>query len=82
MKQVIPKEIKEQVLQRVKEGKESVVEIAGQHGIKVNTVYNWLNRGIGINSPLVEINRLKRENQKVKEIIGNLVLGSERGKKD
>ncbi|OGM35025.1 hypothetical protein A3D00_04240 [Candidatus Woesebacteria bacterium RIFCSPHIGHO2_02_FULL_38_9] len=81
MKQTIPKEIKEQVLQRVKEGKETVLEIARQHGLKVNTVYGWLSKGIGINNPLVEINHLKRENQKLKEIIGNLVFSSERGKK-
>ena len=71
MKTVIPREIKEQVLARIKEGKETVAEIARQHGINHNTVYGWLGSGIGTNNPLIEINHLKRENSKLKEIIGN-----------
>lgn len=81
MKTRIPREIKEQVLARIKEGKETVAEIARQHGLNRNTVYGWVTDGIGVNNPLIEINHLKRENLKLKEIIGNLVLTTERGKK-
>lgn len=79
----IGKEIKEQILSRVQEGKETVVEIARQHGVKVNTVYGWIqdNAG-GITGQTVSMNRLRRENQKLKEIIGSLILQTERGKKD
>lgn len=79
----IPQDIKDQILKRVQEGKQSVVEIARQHGVKQDTVYNWVSRGVdGINSNVWEIGRLKRENEKLKQIIGNFVLHAERGKKD
>lgn len=80
--QPISKDIKEQVLARVREGKETVVEIAKQHGLKVNTVYNWISRNInGLGSPLLELAKMKKENARLKQIIGNLVLQQERGKK-
>lgn len=79
----IPQDIKDQILKRVQEGKQSVVEIARQHGVKQDTVYNWVSRGVdGIHSSVWEIGRLKRENEKLKQIIGNFVLHTERGKKD
>lgn len=80
--QPISKDVKEQVLARVREGKETVVEIAKQHGLKVNTVYNWISRNInGLGSPLLELAKVKKENARLKQIIGNLVLQQERGKK-
>lgn len=85
MNKPIPKDIKEQIIGRVREGKETVVEIARQHGVKVNTVYNWVSRdihGYGFGSPILELAKLKRENTSLKQIIGALVLQMERGKKD
>jgi len=78
----IPKDVKDQILSRVREGKETVIEIARQHGVKVNTVYGWVSSNAGDNRGVLEINRVKRENQKLKEIIGQLVLQTERGKKN
>lgn len=80
--QPISKDVKEQVLSRVHEGKETVIEIAKQHGLKVNTVYNWISRSVnGPGSPLLELAKVKKENARLKQIIGNLVLQQERGKK-
>ncbi|NIM97296.1 MAG: transposase [candidate division Zixibacteria bacterium] len=79
----VPREIKQQVLARVREGKQTVVEIARQHGLKVNTVYGWVSRSVeGPGSPLLELAKLKKENRYLKQIIGQLVLQAERGKKD
>ena len=83
MPTAISKDIKDQVLARVREGKETVVDIARQHGLKVNTVYGWLTRSVsGPGSPLLQASKLKRENQYLKQIIGNLMLNMERGKKN
>lgn len=79
----ISKDIKDQVLARVREGKDTVVEISRQHGLSVNTVYGWLSRSVaGPGSPLLQTARLKKENRYLKQIIGNLVLDMERGKKN
>ena len=82
MPTAISKDIKDQVLTRVREGKETVVEIARQHGLQVNTVYGWLNRSMGGGSPVLEIAKLKKENRSLKQIIGRLMLEMERGKKN
>lgn len=79
----VSKEIKEQILARVKEGKETVIEIAKQHGVKVNTVYGWISKQVnGTTGSILEAAKLRRENTYLKEIIGQLVLQAERGKKD
>lgn len=83
MNKAISRETKEQILARVREGKETVVEISRQHGVKVNTVYNWISRDVnGSGSPLLELAKLKKENASLKQIIGNLVFQQERGKKN
>ncbi|MGH7203478.1 MAG: helix-turn-helix domain-containing protein [Candidatus Levyibacteriota bacterium] len=38
---VIAKEIKEQILQRIKEKGISVADAAAEHGISTKTIYNW-----------------------------------------
>jgi transposase-like protein len=78
----ISSDIKQQVLARVQEGKSTIVEIARQHGLKVNTVYGWISRGLSSGRPLLETNKLRRENVSLKQIIGNLLLELERGKKN
>lgn len=78
----ISRDIKDQVLARVREGKDTVVDIASQHGLKVNTVYGWLSRSVGFGSPVLEAAKLKKENRYLKQIIGNLVLDMEKGKKN
>lgn len=82
MPKAISTDIRDQILARVREGKDTVKDIAEQHGIKVDTVYGWINRGVnGAKGADLENCRLKRENQRLKEIIGNLVLDASRGKK-
>ena len=38
----IPKEIKEQILKRIKEEGVSVADAAVEHGISTKTIYNWM----------------------------------------
>jgi transposase-like protein len=83
MSNAIPNEIKQQILERVREGKSTVVEIAKQHGINVNTVYTWISKSMhGGNNNLLAISKLKRENAYLKQLLGQLMLDIERGKKD
>jgi transposase-like protein len=82
MAKAIAREIREEIMSRVKEGKETIVGIACQYGVKVNTIYGWVQDGAsGVTSQVVSNNRLKRENESLKKIIGELVFERERGKK-
>ena len=78
----IPKDIREQILSRVKEGKEKVSVIAEQHGISSRTIYDWLSKGVdGGNRDWLVNNRLRKEKLQLKQMIGELMLEKKREKK-
>ena len=81
-KSPIKKEIKEEILNRVREGKDPVSIIAKQYGISSEAIYYWLRQGVGgVTSQVLSSNRLKKENETLKKIIGELILEKSRGKK-
>lgn len=78
-----PKELKEEVINKIKTEGITAVEAAKRYGIDVNNIYRWVSAGIsGTKGNLFEINRLKRENRELKQIIGELLFEKERGKKN
>lgn len=78
----IPKEIKEQILKRIKEEGITVRQAAEEHGISTKTIYNWMRSKILSDGSILEISRLKRENRELSEIIGKLTLDLTRSKKN
>ena len=76
----VPKEIKEEVLQKIKEGQKAP-SLASQYGISAKTIYTWLAKLVAPEVTLVEFNRLKRENDELKRIIGMMALDIELEKK-
>lgn len=77
------KELKEEVVNKIKTEGITAVEAAKRYGIDVNNIYRWVSSGVaGSRGNLFEINRLKRENQELKQIIGELMFEKQRGKKD
>ncbi len=82
MYKAIPKEIHEQVLSRIKNDGISVVDAARDAGISDKTVYGWLaqeSRATDCN--LIEMNRLKRENQGLQALVGKLTFHIEKSKR-
>lgn len=79
-KKTIAKEVKEEVLAKVKAG-ESVLSLAKQYGVSDKTIYNWLKGGAVNQVSWMEHIRLKKENQQLKEIIGVLTYEIEKSKK-
>jgi len=78
-----PKELKEDVINKIKVEGITAVEAAKRYGIDVNNIYRWVSAGVaGARGNLFEINRLKRENRELKQIIGAMTFERERGKKD
>lgn len=59
-------------MDRVKEGGKSISEIAQEHGISNRTIYGWLSKGATAAPSWIEVNKLKRENSALKELIGKL----------
>lgn len=78
----IPKEIKEQILKRIKEEGITVAQAAADAGVSVKTIYNWLRNKNVKDTSILEISRLKRENKELFEIIGRLTHDLKRSKKN
>ena len=78
----IPKEKKEEILAKVKSG-EKVPTLASQYGISDKTIYYWLRADTGEEIvSIVKYNKLKRENEELKRLIGELTLDLSQGKKN
>jgi len=77
----VPIETKEEILAKVKSG-ETVVSAANQYGISSKTIYGWLRNSVKPDISILEANRLRRENDELKRIIGIVTLELERGKKN
>jgi len=70
----IAKEIKEEVLAKARAG-EKVSALADQYGISDRTIYAWLRQNTGEEViSILKYNRLKRENEELKRLIGELTL--------
>jgi len=77
----ISKEIRDEVLTKIRSGAK-VKEVADLYGISDKSVYSWLSAEIspeGISQ--LKYNKLKKENDELKRIIGLLTLDLSRGKK-
>jgi putative transposase len=73
-RKLIPKEIKDEILEKVKLGIK-VMDLARQYGISDKSIYNWLHQDTNEEViSLVKYNRLKRENEELKRLIGELTL--------
>lgn len=78
----IPKEIKMEIISKVKSG-EKVIDLARQYGVSDKSVYAWLHLETGDQVvSIVQYNRLKRENEELKKLIGELSLKLSLGEKN
>jgi len=78
---VIPKEVKEQILNRIKNEGIAVAQAAREAGISDNTVDGWLAKSVNGKTNEWEVARLKRELQGAYELIGKLTRELEAYKK-
>lgn len=74
MRRRIPKEIKDEILSKVRAG-ERVAQLAEQYGVSDKTIYSWLRQDSGDEMvSILKYNKLKRENEELKRLIGELTL--------
>ena len=77
----IPKDKKDEILAKIKAG-EKVPSLATQYGISDKTIYYWLRTDTGEEVvSVVKYNKLKRENEELKRIVGELTLNLSQEKK-
>jgi len=81
-KSKISQEIKREVLGKVSSGRK-VSDVAKEYGIPTTTVYTWLGREAGgKRSEILEVSKLRRENEALYKLLGRLVYQSEAAKKN
>ncbi len=72
-KQRIAPDMKEQIINRIKNDGISVVQAAKDHGIAENTIYGWIAKKVdGVSQS--DIIKLKRENDQLKMLLGEITL--------
>ena len=77
----IAKEIKEEIMAKVQAG-ERVADLAEQYAISTKTIYGWLRQDTGEAAvSMLQYNKLKRENEELKRLIGELTLNMHLQKK-
>lgn len=77
----IAKEIKEEILHKIKAEGLSVSDAGKQYGVSTKTIYGWLSKQNEKVPNILAINKLKRENQQLKEIVGIVTLELEKVKR-
>lgn len=76
----IAHEVKTEILAKVKAG-EKVADLSKHYGISEQSIYSWLKQHVTGMVSVLEHNKLKKENDWLKQIIGVLTLELEKTKK-
>ena len=69
----VSKDLRNQILERVKTSGKSIAEISTEHGIGKTTIYEWLRESTG-ETPARDLIKLTKENKELKQIIGELTV--------
>jgi transposase-like protein len=70
----IAKEVKADIIRRVKEEGVSVEQAAKDAGVHSTTVYHWMGTGASGTPSWAEFIRVKKQNQELFEVIGELTV--------
>jgi transposase-like protein len=70
----IAREVKEQILNRIKNEGVSIAQAAADHGISDRTIYGWLKKKVDGYPVMSDVLKLKRENTALKELLGEITL--------
>ena len=81
-KTVVSADVKQQILDRVKNDGAPVAQIAHEHGISDKTVYGWLSKGLHGQPTIMELSKLKRENKTLRELLGKLLFDAAMSQKN
>lgn len=73
-KHKVAREVREQILNRIKNEGISISQAASDHGVAEKTIYGWLRRKVEGQPTLSDVLKLKRENLALKELVGEITL--------
>ncbi len=82
MSKRISEEAKRKIIERIRNEGLSVPKASEEFGISRNSIYHWIGAKAKGEPSILEIAKLKKENDELRQIIGGLTLNMERGKKN
>ncbi|MCH2227925.1 MAG: hypothetical protein MK033_09135 [Candidatus Caenarcaniphilales bacterium] len=69
-----------ELVKKMKEGN-SIASLAREYNITINNIYKRLNKQADSKQEILQLNKLKKENEDLKKIIGRLTLELDKEKK-
>ena len=70
----IAKEVKDQILKRIRDDGLSVSKPSEEHGVASQTIYRWLTGGASASPSWSEVAKLKKENKALLELVGEITM--------
>lgn len=78
----IPQELRDQIVSRIKNDGISVKQAALEHGVSDRSIYGWLGGGVRGQPTTLEYAKLRRENQTLKEMLGEVTMEFKQSQKN
>ena len=82
MARLTDQDLKNRLLEKLKSDGLTVAQAETEFGVPRNTIYGWLRKKTVGDPSVLEIAKLRRENNELKQIIGAFALDTERRKKN
>ena len=76
MSKITNQEVKDRIIDKLKNKGLSVNQVSTEFGISRNTIYGWLGKKTVGDPSILEISRLRKEDNELKQIIGGLSLST------
>ena len=70
----IAPDVREQIINRIKNEGIPVAQAAKEHGVSEPTIYGWISKKVDGQPTLSEIIRLKKENDQLLKLVGEITL--------
>lgn len=70
----IAPELKEQIINRIKNDGITVAHAAKDHGVSEASIYDWLGKKTAEVPSILEVNKLRRENEELLRLVGEITL--------
>ena len=70
----VAKEVREQILKRIKDDGIPVSQLSEEHGVSQKTIYTWLAKGITKQPTWQDVSRLQKQNKELLALVGELTI--------
>ncbi len=70
----VAREVKDQIINRIKHEGVSVAQAAKDHGVSEATIYTWIGAKAQGGPSVLEIAKLRRENEELLKLVGLMTL--------